>query len=68
MGGDITKIGRDFKWNYATKNFKYVTNLGSNTLKRNIVANGTLKLNTLVEIFLHGSLSRDDNIRISSWS
>ena len=68
MGGDIAKIGRDFKWNYDTKNFKHVTNLGRYAIKRNIVANGTLKLKTLVENVLRESLSRDDNIRISSWS
>ena len=48
MGGDIVKIGRNFRYNYVNKNLKHVTNLGSYARKINIVANGTVKNKTLV--------------------
>ena len=68
VGGDIAKIGRDFRCNDFAKTLKYVTNIVSYVIKRNIISNGTLKLKTLVEIILHESLSKYDNIKISSWS
>ena len=44
VGGDIARIGWDFRCNDVTKNLKHVTNLGVYARRRNIIANGTVKL------------------------
>ena len=67
IGGDLAKIGRDFRHNNATKTLKDVTNLGSFTQKRNFMPSSIVKLKTLVFIVLKEDLNKNDNIRLPNW-
>ena len=44
VGGEIVKIGRDFKYDHTTKNLKYTENLGSFERKRKAASNGVANL------------------------
>ena len=44
IGGEISKIGRDFRYGNVTKNLKRVTNIGSFARKRKVVSNCVVKL------------------------
>ena len=68
VGGDIDKIGRDFRCKNVTNNLKFVTNLGSFTRKRNVVSNGVVKLKTLVKVILSNNLNKNDSFRVNTYT
>ena len=68
VGGDIAKIGRDFRCDNITNNLKFVTNLGRFARKRNVVSNGVARLKTLVKVILSKNLNKNDRVILSKWS
>ena len=68
VSSDVAWIGRDFRCNDVAKSLKNIINLGSYVRRKNVIANGTMQLQRLVEILLRETMSKDDDVRLFEWS
>lgn len=65
VGGDISKLGKDYSCVEQMKKVKRV-NLGGFAKARDVVQNGTVRLDVLVKICLNEKMSKQAEIRISN--
>lgn len=67
IGGDISKIAKDFKLNELKEKCNSI-NLGKYCRERNLIENGRFGLSQIAKSILQRTLEKDDSIRMSDWS
>ena len=65
VGGDISKIDRDYDFLPITKNIKNVIDLGQFSRRGDVIKNGVISLKNIASVVLNEKMNKSPSVRFS---